>query len=46
MTRLIDELGFASEPMTAASPRRIATAYGRSGRGVHPAGLNFGDCFA
>ena len=39
MTRLIEELGLAIEPVTAASARRIATAYGRWGRGVHPAGL-------
>ncbi|HYI71714.1 MAG TPA: type II toxin-antitoxin system VapC family toxin, partial [Skermanella sp.] len=26
--------------------RRIAQAYERWGKGVHPAGLNFGDCFA
>jgi ribonuclease VapC len=32
--------------MTAASARRIAEAYARWGKGVHPAGLNFGDCFA
>lgn len=33
-------------PLTAASARRIAGAYGQWGKGVNPAALNFGDCFA
>ena len=32
--------------LTPASARRVAQAYGRWGKGVHPARLNFGDCFA
>ena len=32
--------------VTAASAKRIADAYGRWGKGVHPASLNYGDCFA
>ena len=28
------------------SARRIAAAYERWGKGLHPAALNFGDCFA
>jgi ribonuclease VapC len=32
--------------VTSASTRRVAGAYGRWGKGIHPAGLNFGDCFA
>jgi ribonuclease VapC len=46
MTRLIDGLGFEIISVTPASARRIAQAYGQWGRDVHPAGLNFGDCFA
>jgi ribonuclease VapC len=46
MTRLIDGLGFEIVPLTAASARRVAAAYERWGKGVHPAGLNLGDCFA
>jgi ribonuclease VapC len=46
MNRLIDGLGFEIEAVTPASARRIATAYARWGRGAHPAGLNFGDCFS
>ena len=43
---LIDGLGFNAIPVTPASARRIATAYRRWGKGIHAAGLNFGDCFA
>jgi ribonuclease VapC len=46
MRRLIDEFGFDIVPVTPAAARRIAAAYDRWGRGVHPAALNFGDCFA
>jgi ribonuclease VapC len=46
MNRLIDGLGFEIESVTPASARRIATAYAHWGRGAHPAGLNFGDCFS
>ena len=28
------------------SARQVGDSYARWGRGVHPAGLNFGDCFA
>jgi ribonuclease VapC len=44
--RLIDGLGFDVVPLTAAAAHRIATAFARWGRGTHPAGLNFGDCFS
>ena len=46
MNRLIDGLGFDIVSVTPASARRIAAAYARWGRGAHPAGLNFGDCFS
>jgi ribonuclease VapC len=46
MTELIDGLGFEIVPVTPASARRIAAAYGRWGKGIHPTALNFGDCFA
>ncbi len=46
MSRLIDGLGFEVIPVTAASAHRVAAAYDRWGKGVHPAGPNFGDCFA
>ncbi len=32
--------------LDAAGARLVAEAYDTWGKGVHPAGLNFGDCFA
>jgi ribonuclease VapC len=46
MASLIDGLGFEIVTVTPASARRIAQAYEQWGKGVHPAALNFGDCFA
>lgn len=46
VSRLIDGLGFEIVSVTPASARRIVAAYMRWGRGAHPAGLNFGDCFS
>lgn len=46
MAQLIEELGCEVSPVTEASARRVAFAYSRWGKGLHPAGLNFGDCFA
>ncbi len=46
MRRLIDGLGFSIVPVTPAMARNVADAYARWGKGVDPAGLNFGDCFA
>jgi ribonuclease VapC len=46
MVKLIEGLGFEVVSVTAASSRQIAAAYDRWGKGVHPTGLNFGDCFA
>lgn len=46
MTALLDGFGFEIVPVTPAAARRIADAYSRWGKGVHKAGLNFGDCFA
>jgi ribonuclease VapC len=44
--RLIVDLGMEIVNVTPASARRVAQAYERWGKGMHPAGLNFGDCFA
>ena len=46
MGRLIDGLGFEIVSMTPASARRIAEAYRTWGKGIHPAALTVGDCFA
>ncbi len=46
MISLIEGLGLIVVPLSAAAARRVARAYARWGKGVHPARLNFGDCFA
>lgn len=43
---VIDGLGFEVVTITPAAARRIAQAYEKWGKGVNPAALNFGDCFA
>ncbi|WP_416464541.1 type II toxin-antitoxin system VapC family toxin [Sphingomonas sp. VDB2] len=44
--RLIEELDIDIVALTPDSARRAADAYARWGKGVHPASLNYGDCFA
>jgi ribonuclease VapC len=46
MARLVDGLGFEIVTVTPAAAWRIAQAYARWGKGVYPAALNLGDCFA
>jgi ribonuclease VapC len=46
MGRLIEGLGFEVVGVSLASARHIAQAYQRWGKGIHPAALNLGDCFA
>ena len=46
MEDLIGVLGAEIVPVTAATARRIGAIYTRFGKGFHPAGLNYGDCFA
>lgn len=46
VNRLLDGFDFEIVPVTPASAKRIGEAYRRWGKGQHPAGLNFGDCFA
>jgi len=46
MQRLIDAISCEVVPVTEAAARRVAMAYAKWGKGAHPAGLNFGDCFA
>ncbi len=46
VTRLIEGLGFEVVAVTPAAARRIAGAYAKWGKGINPAALNFGDCFA
>lgn len=46
MEQLIEELSCEVAPVTEAFAGRVARAYARWGKGVHPASLNFGDCVA
>lgn len=46
MATLVAEGGVEVVPVTAATAARVAETYAAWGRGHHPAGLNFGDCFA
>jgi ribonuclease VapC len=43
---LADRLQFTVFDLTEETAERAAAAYARWGKGNHPAGLNFGDCFA
>ena len=46
MARLIARIAPNIVPVIAAAAQRIGQAYEQWGRGMHPAALNFGDCFA
>ena len=46
MTGLIDGLELEIASVSPAMARRVADACARWGEGAHPAGPNFGDCFA
>jgi ribonuclease VapC len=46
MARLIDRLAPDVVPVTPAAARQIGLIYQQWRRGMHPAALNFGDCFA
>ncbi len=46
LDRLIAALNLRVIPHTEASARRASQAYETWGKGIHPAGLNLGDCFA
>lgn len=43
---LIANLGIEIVNVTRATADAVGDAYRRWGKGIHPAGLNFGDCFA
>lgn len=46
LDRLMAALNLRVIPHTEASARRASQAYEAWGKGLHPAGLNLGDCFA
>ncbi|MGD9508217.1 MAG: type II toxin-antitoxin system VapC family toxin [Geminicoccaceae bacterium] len=43
---LLDELAVERMPLSSEQVERAISAYGRWGKGYHPARLNFGDCFS
>lgn len=46
MAMLVQDLGMEVVSAGAADAHAVAAAHRRWGKGVHPAGLNFGDCYA
>ncbi len=46
LDELIETLGIDIEPVTVQQARVARGAYHLYGKGHHPAGLNYGDCFA
>jgi ribonuclease VapC len=46
LRELLDRVKFEVVPVTAEVAMRIGQIYARWGKGIHPASLNFGDCFA
>ncbi len=46
MKQLIDGLGIEVVSVTPARAVAVHASYQSWGKGIHPAGLNFGDCFA
>jgi len=46
LDRFVDRAGIELAPVDAEQAREARLAFSRFGKGRHPAGLNFGDCFA
>ena len=46
LDRLLSKAGIEVVPVDAEQAELARGAYRRFGKGLHPAGLNFGDCFA
>lgn len=46
LNQFLDEAGLTLEPVTAEHARLAREGWRKYGKGRHPAGLNFGDCFA
>ena len=46
MQQLIEGLGIEVVTVTQSRADAVAAAYRTWGKGIHPAGLNFGDCFS
>lgn len=45
MNALLDGLDLEIASVSPATARQVANAYAQWGNGIHPAGLNFCDCF-
>ncbi len=46
MMQLLEGIGADIDHLSAAGAVAVSEAYSAWGKGLHPAGLNFGDCFA
>lgn len=46
MSQLIEGIAVEIETLSAAGAIAVAEAYSLWGKGLHPAGLNLGDCFS
>lgn len=46
LDQLVVGLAFTVVPLTESAARLVSHAYAQWGKGLHPAGLNYGDCFA
>ena len=46
MSRLLEGIAVEIEIVNATGAIAVAEAYSTWGKGIHPAGLNFGDCFS
>lgn len=46
MLQLLEGISVEIDTLSAAGAIAVAGAYSEWGKGVHPAGLNFGDCFS
>ena len=46
MSNFLADLTLEVVPVDAATAKLMGDIYGKWGKGIHPASLNFGDCFA
>jgi ribonuclease VapC len=46
LSTFLTRAGIETQPVDAEQAETAITAYRRFGKGIHPAGLNFGDCFS
>lgn len=46
LNQLLEDIAVQCIPLSLAGARQASEAYAQWGKGIRPAGLNFGDCFA